>query len=140
MIGRRGWMSMALLLAVSCTGCGSGDAPPLGAVSGTVTLDGDPLEGVIVVFKPTEGRPAVGTSDAEGKYSLEYAYKVSGCKVGANKVSFEWPLGATNAKALSTKYTTQSELTEEVADGSNTIDFDLETEGKGKAKKLVIPD
>lgn len=140
MTKRSDWVWMALLLAVSCSGCSSGDTPPLGQVSGVVKLDGDPLEGVIVVFKPTEGRAAVATTDAAGEYELEFAYKVPGCQVGKTKVSFEWPLGATNAKSLSQKYTTQSELTEEVAAGSNTINFDLETEGQAKAKKLVIPD
>jgi hypothetical protein len=132
---------LAFLFALALTGCGSSDdTPPLGRVSGVVTLDGAPLEGVIILFQPEKGRAATGTTDAAGKYELEYAYDVPGCKTGPNVVKFEWPLGSTNAKALSTRYTSNSELKEEVAAGKNAIDFKLETDGKGKAKKLVIPD
>lgn len=131
----------ALLLLGLCgfAGCGD-DTPPLGEVTGIVTLDGQPLEGVIVVFKPEVGRPATGTTDAQGKYTLEYSYEVPGCKAGPNKVYLEWPLGATNAKALPTQYTTNSQLAADVKEGSNTIDLKLESDASTKGKKLVIPD
>ncbi len=128
-----------LAMAVAVSGCSRDDTPPLGEVTGKVTLDGTPLEGVIVVFKPDSGRVATGTTDAEGAYVLEYAYQVPGCKVGHCKVNMEWPLGTTKAKALDSKYTSASELTAEVKEGDNTINFDLKSPG-GKAKKLVIPD
>jgi hypothetical protein len=54
--------------------------PPLAEVSGTVTLDGKPLENAIVQFQPvTEGpRPnlnlatSIGITDKDGKYRLVY--------------------------------------------------------------------
>lgn len=132
-----------LLLAglfVFVSGCGSDDTPPLGQVSGTITLDGEPLEGVIVVFKPESGRAATGTTDASGQYTLEFSYQVPGCKVGPNKVHLEWPLGATNAKALPPRYTTASELTADVKAGSSVVDFKLESDASTKGRKQVIPD
>lgn len=130
-----------LLLGMALLGCGSGDdTPPLGYVSGTITLDGQPLEGVIVAFKPDVGRAAIGTTDAEGKYTLEFSYGVSGCKVGPCSVYLEWPLGSTKAKALSPKYTTKSELKADVKEGSNTLDFALQSDSGTPAKNLVIPD
>lgn len=131
------WILALLVVAVS--GCSRDDTPPLGEVTGKVTLDGAPLEGVIVVFKPENGRVATGTTDAEGAYELEYAYQVPGCKVGPCKVNMEWPLGTTKAKALDVKYTSASELTAEIKEGDNVVNFDLKSPG-GKAKKLVIPD
>ena len=128
------------LLAVSGFGCGSDDTPPLGEVTGVITLDGQPLEGVIIVFKPQVGRAATGTTDAQGIYSLEFSYGVPGCKEGPNRVSLEWPLGATNAKALPQRYTIASELTADVKSGENKIDFALESENATKGKKIVIPD
>jgi hypothetical protein len=137
--GRAQFLALAAML-VFLPGCGSDDTPPLGEVSGTITLDGEPLEGVIVVFKPDNGRAATATTDASGEYTLEFSYQVPGCKVGANKVHLEWPLGATNAKVLPTRYTTSSELSADVKEGSNVIDFKLESDANTKGKKQVIPD
>ena len=62
----------ALLTLVSSVGCsGASDQPELGEVSGIVTLDGKPVVGVNVVFKPDIGRAAAGNTDAEGNYSLQ---------------------------------------------------------------------
>lgn len=130
-----------LFLGLALVGCGSGDdTPPLGDVSGTITLDGQPLEGVIVVYKPDVGRAATGTTDAEGKYSLEFSYGVSGCKTGPCSVFLEWPLGSTKAKTLSPRYTTKSELKADVKEGSNTLDFALQSDSGAPATNLVIPD
>lgn len=124
-------------LAIStCLGCGGGDHPPLGKVTGKVTMGGEPLAGLIVVFKPQSGRASTGTTDAEGNYVLEYAYRVRGAKVGPGTVMLEWPLGAKDTKPLATKYTTQSELKLEVKAGSNT--FDIPLEGDPKKKALVV--
>ena len=65
---------MCLLLGLAClvvalAGCGGGlERIP---VSGTVTLDGKPVEGAAVVFAPAAGGPAAsGTTDAQGKFQL----------------------------------------------------------------------
>lgn len=57
------------LVALTLTGCGSGsDTIP---VTGTVTLDGKPLEGASVNFSPAEaGTPARAVTDASGKFEL----------------------------------------------------------------------
>ena len=112
------------------TGCsGSSDQPELGYVTGTITLDGQPLAGVIVVFKPEEGRAATGQTDAEGEYELEYLYKTAGCKVGPNTISLEWPLGE-GGRAIPAKYTAgRSILKEDVKAGNNTIDLVLDSSG-----------
>ena len=117
-----GW----LLVLVTAVGCGS-DTPPLGTVSGKVTLDGEPLVGVIINFKPDDGRVATGTTDKDGRYTLEYVYGTEGTKVGKSTVMFEWPLGQ-GGKPIPKRYTgLQSELKVEVGDGSNTFDFALES-------------
>ena len=125
---------VSLLLVVSSawlTGCSSNN-PPLGKVSGKVTLDNDPLSGVIINFKPEDGRAATGTTDAQGNYTLEFSYGVMGAKVGPNTVMLEWPLGEGEPgtggprKAIPKKFTgLDSELKVEVKKGRNTFDFDL---------------
>ena len=59
------------VLSLALGGCGSGDdRPELGQVTGTITMDGTPLTGTVVVFSPDNGRPSRGKTDAEGKYEL----------------------------------------------------------------------
>lgn len=124
---------LGLTLSWGATGCGgSGDRPELGKVSGTVKMDGKPLSGVIVVFKPDAGRAATGIADAAGKYQLTYLHGVNGAKVGPSTVSFEWPLG-TSGPAIPEKYAAKSELKVEVKMGSNTLDFNLEPAKPGEA-------
>ena len=61
---RRRWGMMTVVLLA---GCGGGLAP----VSGTVTLDGEPVAGAKVTFLPAgPGIPATGTTDATGRYQL----------------------------------------------------------------------
>ncbi len=51
-------------------GCGPGSIPTV-EVSGTVTLDGKPLEGAMVGFYPASGgAPATGQTDSSGKFTL----------------------------------------------------------------------
>lgn len=87
-------------------------------------MDGKPLAGVIINFKPEEGRPATATTDSEGNYDLTYRYGVKGTKTGPNTISFEWPTGEAGAP-IPEKYTSKSTLKEDVESGNNTFDFDL---------------
>lgn len=72
---------------VSLVGCGGGAGYETAPVSGTVTLDGKPAEGVTIHFLG-EGMTAVATTDASGKYQLE-----RGAVVGDNKVYFSKLVG-----------------------------------------------
>ncbi len=133
-----GWSTLWVIafVGLGLSGCGSSDTPPLGRVSGKVTLGGEPLVGVIVMFKPAEGRAASGTTNAEGQYTLEYTHKVPGAKVGPNTVMLEWPLGSKDAKPLDPKYTVKSELKADVKAGSNTFDFSLDGDPSKKLKTV----
>lgn len=115
------------LLLLSVCGCGTGDRPELGEVTGTVTLDGQPLIGVIVMFTPDEGRPATGQTDAFGKYELVYRYGVNGAKIGPNTVSLVWPTGETGP-AIPKEYGAESKVKVEVEPGDNVFDYDLKSD------------
>jgi hypothetical protein len=73
MLLERSWLGaacvLAMLLTAAATGC---FGPNAASVSGTVTLDGQPLAGGNVSFHPDggSGAPAYGQSDANGRYSL----------------------------------------------------------------------
>ncbi len=111
------------------------DRPELGAVTGIVTLDGNPLEGVLVQFSPSEGRGSQSLTDAEGKYELTYVYPVMGAKVGQHKVTIQPPAAddsdpeAPEVKEIvPAKYRKDSILTAEVKAGGNEINYELKSE------------
>ena len=125
--------SMSALVCALITfsvGCGgSSDQPELGYVSGVVTLDGKPVAGVNVVFKPDVGRAAAANTDAEGSFTLQYLDGVEGCKVGPNTVSFDWPPGSTNAVGIPAKYNGAEAFKFDVKSGSNTFELTMVSDG-----------
>lgn len=138
----------AIKVAVACgliafvSGCGNGK---IGAVTGTVHLDGKPLEGALVTFYPQiddkdameGGGASMGRTDAEGKYELIYSREQNGAQVGKHLVYIETleeggggDYGGGRAEELPKRYNSESELNVEVHSGSNTIDFlDLTSDG-----------
>lgn len=126
MIFRKQYLLLALALFISI-GCGGSDTPELGFVTGTVTMDGKPLPGVMIAFMPASGRPSTANVDQDGKYELFYTRNSAGTKVGANTVTFQWPTGATGP-SIAARYAEKSELKVDVKAGKNTFDFDLKSE------------
>jgi hypothetical protein len=134
----------AIALVLTGSGCSStpADQPPLGRVRGKVTMDGQPLAGVDVVFVPKPGRPSMATTDASGRYDLWYINRTMGAKLGPHKVfirpsdmasddpSAEGTSGGAPAMPrprIPAKYNKRSTLTAEVKAGRNTFDFALES-------------
>ena len=64
--------SLCLIGLAAFTGCRKGSSLPTVDVTGTVLLDGEPVEGATVVFQPTSegGNGASGVTNAEGVYTL----------------------------------------------------------------------
>lgn len=144
-----GRLVLALTVMLLClTGCGgSSDQPDLGQVHGTITFDGKPLGGVVVVFQPDSGRPARGRTDADGNYELTYIRQTLGTKVGHNRVEVapsEEEDDSADAEAdtetssnkrpgkfksgkpkIPARYNIKSELEADVQPGDNTFDFEL---------------
>ena len=119
--------SCGLILMAAVGGCsGPSDQPELGEVTGNVTLDGKPLTGAIIMFKPDVGRAATDEIDENGDYELVYRYGVNGAKVGPNTISFAWPTGKPGV-AIPPRYAGESTLKKDVEAGGNTFDFALTT-------------
>lgn len=81
-------LAIALLPAVGCGGGGSG----LPKVTGTVTVDGAPADGCVLIFYPEGSRTAsaTGTADAAGKFTIVTNAK-PGIAAGKYKVTANWP-------------------------------------------------
>ena len=134
------WKFILLLSAVEAVGCGGPDRPKLGYVSGTITLDDEPLENVIVVMKPEVGRMAVCRTNKYGYYDIEYTHGEKGTKIGPTKVSFEWPMGYAAPHPIPVKYSAgKTEVTLDVTSGRQTFDFNLETDSPSAAAKSGEP-
>lgn len=117
----------SLVLSVATGGCSQGDQPELGEVSGTVKWNGEPLAGVIVMFKPENGRPGSAETDTQGNYELFYKAGVKGTKLGPNTVSLTWPTGF-DGPVIPEKYAGRSELKLDVKAGANKYDIEIQGE------------
>jgi hypothetical protein len=144
-MNRRGWwggaalrvLGLSLCLAAGCDGTG-GRVP----VAGTVTFDGQPVDGGAIAFLPEgEGdgdRPKPGTRIDEGRYAIlarkgpvpgVYRVQIHWAKKTGKKVPFDSPpvLIDETRQVIPEKYNTQSTLRVEVHSGSNAFDFDLKS-------------
>ena len=83
-------LAVATLVTVGIvlTGCSNSDKPPTYAVTGTVTLRGQPLAGAAVTFVPTgqDGEAASAITDADGKYELTTWDAGDGARPGQYRV------------------------------------------------------
>jgi len=130
-----------ILLVVLSTllGCGGSNR---GAIEGSVTLDGKPIESGAITFRPT-GETKGATAGGEiknGRYAIPAK---SGPMVGTNRVEISaWKqtgrmvpaaLGDPHAgmkpevvEAVAPRFNVNSELTVKIEPGRNTCDFRVE--------------
>lgn len=117
--------------------------PDTAPASGVVTLNGEPLEGAIVVFQPAapDGIGASALTDGEGKFELKTFPPEAGVVPGSYAVSVmktEMPKQQSGSSddpdpvhvisVIPEKYAspTESNLTAEIpVEGTDTLEFDL---------------
>ena len=127
-------LATLLLSLVVCMGCG-GD---FGKVSGTITLDGEPVEGALVTFEPEAGgRMSYGRTDESVNYTLVYTNEQDGAEIGKHRVIIEGKVDGdpdqgieSRAEYIPAEYNSQSTLTAEVTGGRQTHDSKLESGGE----------
>jgi hypothetical protein len=125
---RRVLVAVLLGLLVTVTGCGPGGV----TVSGTVTLDGEPLKEGHIVFRPV---PALAKSEAiggpikDGKYQVKARPGQNRVEITATRVvpgtkdSFGNPL---QESIIPERYNVESNLTKEIsASGANEFNVEL---------------
>lgn len=92
------WLVLAWMLGAAL-GCGSANDR---AVTGTVTLDGQPLANALVTFYPEGKTPGLGGSGrtgADGKYTLTPSRKGQGLAPGEYRVVIRRPLNPDGSPA-----------------------------------------
>jgi len=122
--------ALACLIFLSAAGCsGNKDLPPLGTVTGVVTLDGKPLADANVAFAPEHGRTSIARTDAAGRYELYYDGPHKGAAVGRHRVIITATpsMDEANPILVPARYNAQTTLTAEVKAGKNTFDFALKS-------------
>lgn len=124
------------LLAVACLamGCG-GSGIETADVSGTITLNGVPVKGIVVSFVPeAKMRPSTGETDADGKYTARFTKSQSGVVPGPCVVKFAYYRGDTVVNSLppewSEKAAENPDLNVTVPAGGLTFDYDIQHDGK----------
>ena len=138
-----GASALCILCLFGCADSG----PPTAEVSGTVQLDGRPIEEGSIQFIPVEGSrgPSAGGVIQDGKYHIP---RKKGVTVGTNRVELRAfknagtkiqdptaPPGVrteARVQAFPPEFNDRSTVVKEIRAGSNTIDFDVDTKGKGK--------
>ncbi len=135
------FFSVALMLGacLSLVGCGGEKekgAQKLGAVTGKVTLDGNPVADATVTFTSEKNLTSIGTTDATGKYTATFG-PTAGVVLGENTVKITVSAkqehdanGAVKmvaATVIPEKYNTSTTLKVTVKAGANTHDFDLKS-------------
>lgn len=124
------WVPGALLvfapLLAGCWGQGFG----VSEVTGTVTLDGKPRKGLMVVFSPNDGQatklpPAYGFTNDEGRYRAIRPGSKPGAVVGPTNIqvlSFDGNTLVLNGRAVP-----NTEFQKEIVGGPNVVDIDLKS-------------
>jgi len=136
-------------MVISMIGCGGGSSfkPTLAHVTGTVTVDGEPAEGLLVIFEPQAdptgsqkstdvGKTSTGVTDAAGKYELSYTDGGKGAIIGKHivRVMTMSEGGGADAEAvpvskykIPARYNTDSGRVEDVKEGENSITIEIKT-------------
>lgn len=124
-----------LLLAV---GCGKTDPLNRQAVSGKITLNGEPLKAGTIEFAPVENGTSSGASISQGEYSIpqpkglpvgEYIVRISATNAEEQPIEVPGESNKIAKELIPNTYNTKSTLRFRVEDNTDNV-FDLNVETK----------
>ena len=87
--------TLTVLVCILAAGCGDSKVV---SVSGTLSYKGKPVPNAYVHFVPENGRPSIGETDQNGKFTLTYDPQTKGAERGKHRVFVQY-----NAVAAATQ-------------------------------------
>lgn len=130
----------SVLICLAAIGCGGASNVKLVKVSGTLTINEEPLPNASVIFRPVAGgRLSHARTDDNGRYRLEYLPGQPGALAGAHQVSVSTYVEpdkdssdperqAGQPETIPVEYNAKTKLEVDVPQQrSVTLDFDLES-------------
>lgn len=125
---------IAFVLIAGVTGCGDPEIPTA-SVSGTVTINGNPVQGVEVMFVPdAKIRPSAGLTDAKGRYKAEFLSTQSGVALGSCVVQLSIYRGESMKNYLPKKFNEDAASIPafhlDVTKGGIIFDYDVKYDGE----------
>jgi hypothetical protein len=139
--GRRLLVAAVAVAFLALAGCGDG-GPKIVPVSGTVTIDGQPLTYGHIQVLPAGWRPASGRLDGSGRFTLTTTDPNDGCAVGThpvvilagesiNETTMKWHAPSKYADA------TTSGLEVTISGPTDDLKIELKSDGSMKPSKPV---
>ena len=136
-----GVLVLAVFSTIALAGCQQG--PPMGEVSGTVTIDGEaPPEGSSITFMPEGGgKPTAGALiNEDGSYKVSVPIGMTKVEIRASREmkrrgpkregpGAEAPGGGLIVEILPPKYNNETELTYDVKEGEQEKDWEIVLNG-----------
>jgi hypothetical protein len=132
------WLFAVYAISMAVGGCSADTGK--GTVSGTVTLDGQPLKSGLIRFVPADGQtPTAEATITDGEFSAEVPVGEKQISISAPKAVGKRPAYQTPnspmidivEELLPARYNMTSELKLNVTGGRQTEDFKLESGKKG---------
>jgi hypothetical protein len=129
------WLLAACFVSLAAGGCSSDSSK--GTVSGTVTLDGQPLPSGLIRFVPVDGRtPSADATITDGEFSAEVPIGEKQVSISAPKVvgkrpayqAPDSPMIDIVEELLPARYNVKSELTLSVTGGRQDAPFALKSD------------
>ena len=75
--------AFASIVCLTLAGCGNSGVV---SVSGTLTYKGKPVTNAFINFVPESGRPSMGETDENGRFTLIYDPQTKGAQIGKHRV------------------------------------------------------
>ena len=131
---KRAYEAAAVFVLVGLAAIGCSTGPATGTVSGSVTLDDQPLKEGRIQFIPEAGdAQTAGAIITDGKYTAEVPVAKMRVEINANKVigkrkAYDTPDSPWEdevAELIPMRYNTETTLRIDVKDGEQTANYDL---------------
>ena len=131
---------VSLVFYVAVTGC-KDKGPAVGTVTGTIKLEGEPVENAHVTFMPRfpGGTEVASKTDANGFYEMQYSLEKKGVLLGKHQVQISTRASLKNPDGSNREikermprhyYGPDSILEFDVKEGENVANFDLSKKTK----------